>query len=154
MVAAKTRLELEVTDELRRRFMQKVDQSEGCWDWCGASRGNGYGAIKVNGKVVDAHRVSYVIHKGPVPVGKLVMHSCDNRTCVNPEHLSLGDCKDNHNDAIAKGLVKPFRPKRSEPLTVEQVDEIRLQYERGVGIIELSRKFNIARTSLRRVLGL
>jgi len=86
------------------RFMQKVIKGDGCWLWTASLRGKtGYGAFKISGKVMDAHRLSYMIHKGEIPEGMLVCHTCDNRQCVNPAHLWLGSYRDNWMDAINKG---------------------------------------------------
>lgn len=90
------------------RFFDKILKTESCWIWTGGSRGNGYGAFKLNGKVVDAHRVSYMIHKGDIPDHKLICHTCDNRSCVNPDHLFIGTHSDNMQDCKSKGrLVVP-----------------------------------------------
>jgi hypothetical protein len=98
-----------------KRFFDKVIKTESCWIWTAGSRGKtGYGAIKVNGKVVDAHRLSYELHKEPIPEGMYVCHTCDNRRCVNPEHLFLGSPRDNWQDGVDKGRIFPLGPKDAE----------------------------------------
>lgn len=63
----------------------------------------GYGMFNVNKTIYYAHRIAYQLHYGPPPIGPLVLHRCDNRTCCNPSHLFLGTDKDNVADMIAKG---------------------------------------------------
>lgn len=74
----------------------------GCWLWIAATNRGGYGNLKVNGKTANAHVVSYLIFKGSIPAGLFVLHKCDVRCCVNPDHLFLGSQKRNIRDAINK----------------------------------------------------
>lgn len=74
-----------------------------CWKWLNKAIVDGYGVIGVNFKQVRAHRFSYVYFVGPIPEGLFVLHKCDNRRCVNPEHLFLGTNQDNMTDKCVKG---------------------------------------------------
>ncbi len=86
-----------------RLFSKCVVDDRDCWIFTGASRGVGYGAVKIGHKAYDTHRIAYELVNGPIPPRMLVMHSCDVRRCCNPAHLSLGTHKDNHDDMAGKG---------------------------------------------------
>ena len=76
----------------------------GCWEWNLSRLPNGYGRISIGHQKQDyTHRVSYRVHKGEIPEGLVVRHTCDNPCCCNPEHLILGTQKDNMQDCISRG---------------------------------------------------
>lgn len=75
----------------------------GCWLWLGALRAKRYGSIKHNGEYLAAHRASWMAHKGEIPAGLHVLHSCDVPLCINPDHLFLGTHQDNMDDKERKG---------------------------------------------------
>lgn len=102
---------------MEKRFWDKVNKTDDCWNWTGAVINSGYGTFfiaKVNGvsRLKLAHRVAWELANGPIPEGLFVLHRCDNRRCVRPDHLFLGTAKDNTHDAMRKGRLKPPQPKK------------------------------------------
>lgn len=87
------------------RNIEPVTES-GCWIWVGTITNIGYGKVGVAYKTISAHRYSYTKYIGEIPEGKLVLHKCDIRCCVNPNHLFLGNQSDNIKDMYAKNRGK------------------------------------------------
>jgi hypothetical protein len=101
---------MENVDEHRGRLLDafeervhRVPDCE-CWLWGGhINRRHGYGEyMPARGVRWRAHRLSYVLHKGPLAEGRCVLHTCDHPWCVNPAHLVEGDIADNNADMVAK----------------------------------------------------
>lgn len=107
------------------RFFRHVKKTDSCWEWTGYTRRYGYFNNGTNVEV--SHRYSYKLHKGEIPDGMYICHTCDNPSCVNPEHLFLGTQKDNMQDMWEKGRGNPPRGIRNSNarLTDEQVQQIK-----------------------------
>lgn len=88
---------------LEDRFWDKVEKTSSCWVWKSSKFSNGYGSIKFDGKYMLAHRVSYQLSGRKLIKNKVIMHICDNRACVNPDHLRSGTQADNLEDMRRKG---------------------------------------------------
>lgn len=92
---------------------------EACWPWIGNRNDAGYGRLSVNGVRWYAHRLAYVLARGPIPTDMQVCHRCDNPACVNPAHLFLGTNADNQRDKIAKGRQWMRLPRRMGPVLLD-----------------------------------
>lgn len=75
---------------------------DACWEWTGCIGDDGYGKTHAFGKIMRAHRLSYILHIGEIEEGLMVLHRCDNTKCLNPSHLFLGTGKDNGADMVMK----------------------------------------------------
>jgi hypothetical protein len=113
-----------------------VKGEDDCWEWTGAKQGKNYGSFAIApGKSALAHKISWALVKNSGVLSSPtshIMHSCDNRKCVNPNHLSLGTALDNNRDMVKKGRrvnripsQEPFC-KRGHPRTPENTDKYNL----------------------------
>jgi hypothetical protein len=146
------------TRPLAVRFWEKVDRRgpDDCWEWLGSRHAFGYGRIGVGAPSRDietAHRVSWVLHFGPVPSGKHVLHHCDDPPCVNPAHLFLGDQAANNGDMWAKNRGQLSHRRGSEStmakLSEEDVRQIRERVAAGEATRALGREFGVSHTAIR-----
>lgn len=100
-----------VTRRLDMPFEERYTEepNSGCWLWSGPIGRTGYGVYQTRQGPIVAHRASFQIYKGPIPDGLYVLHKCDVRCCVNPDHLWLGTLSDNMQDMHDKGRHKALR---------------------------------------------
>lgn len=154
-----------------KSLLSKIDRIpiSGCWLWTSSIMANGYGQIGYKGKNAYAHRVSWILHNGPIDNGEFVLHRCDVRCCVNPSHLFLGSSKDNMRDMISKGRQN-FNWKKGKPpnnkgkrssiarekhgmakLTENDVAEIRRRYSLGETQKSLGVEYGVIQPHISRI---
>lgn len=130
-----------------RRFMSQIaiHPVTGCWIWQGARQGSGgYGFFWLDQENMGAHRASHVLFKGPIPEGLVIMHSCDDRECVNPAHLTPGTHAENSADMVRKGRSIRGDAHNRAKLTEDHVRAIRAEYIHRYGELKrLANKYNV-----------
>jgi hypothetical protein len=130
------------------RFIAKVDDTNGpdaCWLWTATNKSK-YGMFWINsiGNNMEAHRVSYLLFRGPIDEGLYVCHKCDVRKCVNPAHFFLGTTQDNMDDMKDKGRQMRGERVPQAKLNPEKVVRIRELYSAGrTNCEELGREFGV-----------
>lgn len=136
------------------RFWTKVDKTPGfgprgdCWLWTAGVGSTGYGQFGLGGRMVKSHRVAYELEVGPIPTGMYVLHSCDEKRCVNPAHLRIGTQQENIHDMDSRGR----RPRPTKFLGVHKHNRGWRAYLKVRGGKELMRcfqSFNAALTQRR-----
>ncbi len=151
---------LSVTGVVPVGFWSKVAPANdnGCLLWQAAANGDGYGLVRVGSKLQRAHRVAWEAVNGPIPNGLCVCHRCDQPGCINPQHLFLGEHRDNVRDCAAKGRLAAQRPGHTRgerngnsKLTRLQVAQIRRKHSLGRSKSSLAREYAVAPTTIRRI---
>lgn len=149
---------MNITSEVISRFWEKVNKADSCWNWTAATfQGNGYGMFSIEHHPYRAHRVSWVLSYGKIPENLYVLHTCDNRLCVNPGHLWVGTHIDNMQDMWNKGrgvATENYLSGEAAPqakLTEEQVLYIRENCS-TYSQRELASMFKVMRSTIRHVI--
>lgn len=122
-----------------------------CWEWMGHIGRTGYGILKHEGRPQLAHRLVFQLAGRDLPPDMCACHTCDNRKCINPNHLFVGSSTDNNRDRDSKGRqAKGERGGRAK-LTEKQVIEIRQRQSNGEKIASLSREFGVSWAAIKFV---
>lgn len=130
-------------------FETRIKKTESCWLWTGTKNGYGYGIFLLPGEVqIRAHRYAYEHFIGPIPDGKIIMHTCDNPPCVNPAHLRVGTKAENNADTGIKRRHHYGLDHWNGRLTDQQVVEIRASSESQRA---LARKYGVSPSHISRI---
>jgi hypothetical protein len=148
--------ELPIKDEKAKEYIKHnsyVDKN-GCWIWSGSVDIGGYGKANWNGNHnIKAHRLSYSAFNRQIQKNNIIMHRCDNRLCVNPNHLIQGSYRDNIIDMHRKdraGILKGCKHPLSK-VSNEDVREIRILYEKGMTQRQIASLFEIKQTTVGKI---
>lgn len=119
-----------------RKFWAKVVKGPSCWIWTGSRSDFGHGTVRINNRLLRAHRVVWEWTNGPLPPETCVLHTCDNPPCVRPDHLFTGSKQSNTDDMMKKGRLVVGRRLKGEDhpaskLSQETVADIRQRYAGG-----------------------
>jgi len=138
------------------RFWNNVDKREienDCWLWKLSCR-NGYGRAWFQGKSIGTHRLAFeLFNKRPIAEGLSILHSCDNKKCCRPSHLSEGTHQENMDDKVSKDRQIKGEIHGRSKLKVEQVLEIREKYSNGgVSYIKLAIEYNVCETTISNII--
>lgn len=101
---------------LEDRLWRMVDRrgDDDCWNWLGYRNHKGYGRFNVGGSIRTVSRIIWELTNGPIPLGMLILHKCDNPSCCNPKHLSMGTPAENTAEMMDRGRNRPgFNPTRN-----------------------------------------
>jgi hypothetical protein len=126
---------------LIERWSAYVKKTDGCWEWTGACAPNGYGQLRIGEITRYAHRLAWEFFRGSIPKDECILHHCDNRKCVNPDHLFLGDRVINSADKMSKN-------RHSSKLSVEQTVQVR---DSSDPISLIASKYGITRSQVWRI---
>lgn len=139
---------------LEERFWEKINigNEDECWEWTASCSSDGYGQMwrgkDIKGHL-SSHRFSWELHNGRIENGFFVLHKCDNKLCVNPNHLFLGTQLDNIRDMDMKGRRVSAQPYGENSgtckFTDEKIRQIREKYSTGQYLVrELSDEFGVS----------
>lgn len=152
-------------EHVSRRLVSRLVPVGDCLEFTGSRDGNGYGTIRLDGRMQRTHRVAWELAHGPIPTGMCVMHACDNPPCCRVEHLRLGTVAENNADRAAKGRSRgvfiagpshPAKLRRGEQhwcakLSATDVESIRARFASGESQTSIANDFHVHSSTVSRI---
>lgn len=141
-----------IAKSFERRFMRKVQrEASGCWVWTGRRQREGYGEVCVNYRSKRAHRISYELFVGPIPDGLHILHSCDNPSCVNPQHLRPGTDFENARDRVLRNRQPAGERNVHAKLSETDVRAIRARLVNGELQYQIASLFGVTKHAISKI---
>lgn len=140
--------------EVSQNFLGHVEKTDGCWLWTGCRDKDGYGHFAMNGATVKAHRASYILANGPITEGLHILHSCDNPSCVRPDHLYAGTRSQNMQDMVNRNRRMDLggESNGNARLSNRDAEEVRKIYATGNFTQQmLAVKFNVSPATISNI---
>ena len=143
-------------EHLAKRLANGIESAPdgACWNWTRVTNGDGYGQLRVSGRMVYAHRLAYELGVGPIPDGLHILHSCDNPRCINPAHLSPGtrsrnmkECSERGRASIPKS-IKHGEDNGAAKLREVDVRSIRRLLNKGVTQRSIAARFGVSQGAI------
>ena len=131
---------MKMTASFSRNYIPVTES--GCWIWTGSVDRDGYGLIRAGRKTLRAHRVSMLVNKQTDPIGRHVLHCCDVPSCVNPDHLFIGDAFVNQVDSFSKSRNSSAKVSHNDVLAIRLSDS---------PTAYLARKHSVSEWTIRRI---
>lgn|SRR3990167_1566979 len=142
-----------INKSLKTLLLGAKQLPNGCLERFKCINSAGYSNFKYKGRLIGAHRASWIFHRGIIPKKLFVCHKCDNPRCINPAHLFLGTAKDNSQDIIKKGRWPDRRGENSplHKLNNEKVKQIRNKIQLGFNQTQLAEEYKTSTRNIRKI---
>jgi len=148
----KTARRKSIMEKIKNRFWSKVEKTTECWIWIGA-KSNGYGVCSLNGKTYFTHRLSWEwANNKSIPDGCIICHSCDNPSCVNPEHLRADSVQSNVNDRVERNRSAKGKNNGQARLTEKDVKDIKVLRNKGWTEKAIADLYDVSRSTISHIL--
>lgn len=141
--------------DIKQRLERRIITKDGCWITDFSLDSQGYSSMQYNNKRFLIHRLSYILYIGDIPKGLLVCHKCNNKRCINPDHLYAATQSQNVKDAYKDGLINYRRGENHHytKLSDKEVIEIRKLYKLGgTSHRKLGKLFNVSGCTIGKII--